>query len=96
VLIVKIVHAKAHVLNGVALSGRLKVRYWRAPTILWYSADSAMGVTAEAESIGDVSTGVVADLQAVMPALSIISAAYLACERCMLEESRVTVMPRKK
>jgi hypothetical protein len=30
-----------------------------------------------------------------MPALSRISAVYLACERCMPEELRVTTMPRK-
>jgi hypothetical protein len=42
-----------------------------------------------------MSTGVVPDLQAVMSALSRISAAYLAYERCMPEESQVTAMPRK-
>jgi hypothetical protein len=49
----------------------------------------------EAESLGDVSTDVVADLQAVMPVLSRISTAYLAYERCMPEESWVTAMLRK-
>jgi hypothetical protein len=76
------------------MSGHVKVRYWRAPARLRYSVGLAMGGPAEAESLGDMSTGVVADLQAVMPALSRISAAYLACERCMPEESRVTTMPR--
>jgi hypothetical protein len=42
-----------------------------------------------------VSTGVMADLHAVMSALSRISTAYLACERCMPEESRVTAMSWK-
>jgi hypothetical protein len=68
------------------MSGCVKVRYWRALARLRYSVGSATGGPAEAESLGDVSTDVVASLQAVMPALSRISVAYLACERCMSEE----------
>jgi hypothetical protein len=50
-----------------------------------YSVGSATGGPTEVESLGNVSTGVVADLQAVMPVLSRISTAYLAYERCMPE-----------
>jgi hypothetical protein len=50
----------------------------------------------EVASFGNVSTGVMADLQAVMLALTKISAMYLDCERCMTEELRMTAMPRKK
>jgi hypothetical protein len=53
--------------------GCVKVRYWRAPARLRYSVGSATGGPAEAESSGDVSIGVVADFQAVMPTLSRIS-----------------------
>jgi hypothetical protein len=74
----------------------VKVRYWRAPARLRYSVRSATGGLAEPASFGDVSTGIVADLEAVMLALSRIFAAYLACERCIPEESQVAVMPRKK
>jgi hypothetical protein len=77
------------------MSGRVKVRYWRAPARLRYSVGSATEGPAKVESLGDVSTGVVADLQAVMPALSKIFAAYLAYERCMSEELGVTAMLRK-
>jgi hypothetical protein len=49
----------------------------------------------EAKSFSDVLIGVVADLKAVMPALSKIFATYLAYDRCMPEELRVTAMPRK-
>jgi hypothetical protein len=55
----------------------------------------ATGGPVEAASFGDTFIGVVADLQAVRPTLSRISATYLAYKRCMLEESRVTAMPRK-
>jgi hypothetical protein len=73
----------------------MKKRYWRALVRFRYSVGLATGGLMEAESFGDVSTGVMADLHAIMSALSRISASYLACERCMPEESRVTAMPRK-
>jgi hypothetical protein len=87
VLFVWVVHVKTHLLNGIgnvrAREGEVLESPGETPVLSWVGHGS------------DMSTGVMADLQAVMPALSRISAAYLACERCMPEESRVTVMPRK-
>jgi hypothetical protein len=95
VLLARIVHVKAHLLNSVgdvrAREGEVLESPGKTPVLSRVGHRRAV----EAKSLSNVSTGVVADLQAVMPALSRISATYLACERCMPEESRVTTMPRE-
>jgi hypothetical protein len=88
-------HAKAHLLKGVDDVTTREGEVLESPARLRYSVGSAMGVPAKAKSLGNVSIGVMAVLQAVMPVFSRISAAYLACKRCMPEESRVTAIPRK-
>jgi hypothetical protein len=50
----------------------VKVRYQRALARLQYSVGSATGGPAEAESLGDVSTGVMADYLVVMPTVNLI------------------------
>jgi hypothetical protein len=94
-MLTRIVHVKAHLLNSVDDVRAHEGEVWRAPARLLYSAGLATGGPVEAASFGDTFIGVVADLQAVRPALSRISATYLAYKGCMLEESRVTAMPRK-
>jgi hypothetical protein len=86
---------KAHLLNSVGDVRTREGEVLESPGKTPVLNRVGHGRVAEAESLGDVSTGVVADFQTVMPALSRISIAYLACERCMPEELRVTAMPMK-
>jgi hypothetical protein len=95
-LLAWIVHMKTHLLNDICDVREREGEILESPGKTLILSGSATGVLMEATSFGNVSTGVVAGLQAVMPTLSRISTAYLTCERCMSKESRVTVIPRKK
>jgi hypothetical protein len=95
VLLARIVHVKAHLLNGVgdirAREGGVLESPSETPVLSQVSHRRADGGGELRRCVDHV----MEDLQAVMPALSKISAAYLACERCMSEESQITAMPRK-
>jgi hypothetical protein len=49
------------------MSGRMKVRYWRAPTRLRYAVGSSTAGPASAEILAQVSTRVEQGLQLCMP-----------------------------
>lgn len=61
--------------TAYAMSGRVKVRYCRAPTRLRYKVGYSTGGLLEASSLGLVSAGVMHDLQSVMLARCKMSAA---------------------
>jgi hypothetical protein len=80
VLLARVVHVKIHLLNVVR-----DVRAHEGEVL------ERPGEAPVLSRVGER----VADLQAVMPDLSRIPVAYLACERCMPEDSQVTAMPMK-
>jgi hypothetical protein len=78
-------------------SGRVRVRYCRAPTILWYLVES-FGPSLSPPSMlifSKVERGVSIDLQFFILALVIISIAYLYCESIKPSSNRLTSMPKK-
>jgi hypothetical protein len=77
VLFAQVVHVKTHLLNNIGNVRARECEVLESPGETPILSRVGHRRSAEAESLGNVSTGVVADLQAVMPALSRISTAYL-------------------
>ena len=84
---------KAHLLNNVGDVGAREGEVLETPARLRYSVGSATGAPAVAANFGEVSTGVVADLQPVMPALSKISAADRKSTRLNSSHRSLSRMP---
>jgi hypothetical protein len=86
---------KAHLLNGVGNVSAREVEILESPGKAWVLSRAGNRRVGGGSKLRRCVDRCHRDLQAVMLSLSRISVAYLACERCMLEESWVTSMPRK-
>lgn len=79
-------------------SGRVSMRYWRAPTTLWYLEESSFPslVPLVMLSFSVVESGISTGLALSMPDLTRRLVAYRACVSTSPSDVFLTSMPRKK